>query len=197
MLLSFLALSMFSSLAAAQYTNEVTTPVTIGSDGTFTGSAQDIGVSYEILGTAGATGSVTAQVYNGNPQSTASIPEGISLTHFIVITFNMNSGDFLQATINISFTDQDVASLKAPYTIYKYDAGTNRYVAVSTFDTTTKTATVTVTSIDDPLFAIGGATAPAKTGGYSTETWALLAASTVIVIVLAIVGVWYLKRKQY
>ncbi len=69
-LLSALLVSSFGALVLAQsgYTNEQTTPVTIGSDGTFSGSATDVGIGYEIHGAIGATGSVTMAVYSANPQ---------------------------------------------------------------------------------------------------------------------------------
>src|SRR5665647_1815346 len=102
-LLSVLIVSSFGALVSAQseYTNEVTTPVTIGSDGTFSGSAADLGVGYSIQGRPGATGSVTVAVYNANPQSSASIPNGVTLSRFVVITFNMNAADFISASISI------------------------------------------------------------------------------------------------
>ena len=113
-ILSLLIVSSFGSLVSAQsgYTNEVTTPVTIGSDGTFSGMASDIGVGYSIQGVAGATGSVTAAVYNANPQPSASIPNGATLTRFVVVTFNMNAADFSSASIVITYTDADVAGIQ-------------------------------------------------------------------------------------
>lgn len=196
MLLSFLTFSMFGALATAQY-NSDTTQVTIGSDGTFTGSAQGIGVAYEVQGTPGATGSITAQIYNGNPQPMASIPEGVSLTRFVVVTFNMDASDFTQAKIYITYTDEDVASLQAPFTVYKYIASSNSYESLpAEIDTESKMVTITVNSIDDPLFAIGGLTVVDETNGFSTTAWAILAVSIVIVVLLVVVGVWYLKRNQ-
>ncbi len=200
-LLSLLMLSTCSALVAGQpqYENEVTIPITIDSNGRFTGSAEGIGVAYEIQGVAGATGSVTATIYPGNPQPDAPIPEGISLTRFVVIEFSMSSGDFSQATIYITYTDEDVANLQAPYSVYKYVRGAgvaDSYVEIpSTVDTASKMITVTVTSIDDPLFAIGGATVSNDDGGISGTAWVLLAASVVVIVLLAVVGVWYFKKK--
>ena len=153
-LLSILVVSTACSFVAAQssYTTQKTTPVTILSDGTFSVSEPEIGLSYQIQGNPGGTGSVTAQIYNGNPQPTASIPEGVSLTHFVVITFNMYSGDFNSAQIHITYTDEEVANLQAPFAVYKYVAGSDSYVLMpSTVDTAAKMVTVTVGSIDDPL----------------------------------------------
>jgi len=197
-LLSLLLISTFSAFASALYISEETTSVTIGSDRTFSGNAENIGVSYEILGTPGATGIITAQIYNGNPQSTASIPNGVSLSHFVVITINMNSADFSQAKIYITYTDADVATLQAPYAIYKYVASTDSFIEVpSTFDVEAKMATVTVTSIDDPLFAIGGASLPETIApGFPATAWALLAASIVVIVLLVVVSVWYFKKRS-
>jgi hypothetical protein len=194
-LLFLLSLSMCAAVVTAQYITEKTTPVTIGPDGKFSGGELDIGVAYEIEGTVGATGSITAQIYNGNPQSTASIPESVSLTRFVAITFNMNPADFIKANIYITYTDADVANLQAPFTVYKYNPDTDSYVeVVSTVDTAAKMVTFTLNSISDPLFAIGGAVAPQNTDGFSTTAWALLAASIAIIVALAVFGVWYFKK---
>ena len=169
-LLSVLLVSSFGALASAQsgYTNEVTTPVTIGSDGTFSGMRFRCRRGYSIQGVAGSTGSVTAAVYNANPQSSASIPNGVTLTRFVVITFDMNAADFTSATIYITYTDDDVSGIQTPYTIYKYVPSSDSYVELTpTVDTDNKMMTITVTSIDDPLFAIGGASIVGGSGGFS------------------------------
>ena len=196
-LLSVLLVSAFGALVLAQsgYTNEEITPVTIGSDGTFSGSAMDVGVGYEIQGTAGATGSVTAAIYSANPQSSASIPNGVTLGRFVVITFDMNAADFGSATIHITYTDADVSGMQTPYSVYKYVASTNSYVELpSTVDTANKMITVTVISIDDPLFAIGGASV--ATGGISVTAWAILAVSIIVIIFLVVFGIWYFKKQH-
>ena len=197
-LLSILVISTGSSFVAAQgsYTTQRTTPVTILPDGTFSASEPDIGLSYLIQGNPGATGSVTAQIYNGNPQPTASIPDGVSLTHFVVITFNMYSGDFNSAQIQITYTDEEVANLQAPFALYKYVASSDSYVVMpnTIVDTAAKTVTVTVGSIDDPLFAIGSNTSSGNIGGFSSTAWIALGASVAIIVLLAVVGVWYFKR---
>lgn len=89
--------------------------MTISPDGTFTATESDVGASYLIQGTPGATGTVTATVYDGNPQPTATVPGGTSLTHFVAITFNMNANDFTQATITINYADSDVQNIQMPY----------------------------------------------------------------------------------
>jgi hypothetical protein len=187
-IVTLLLLSLSVSLVAAQYTTQKTTAVTISSDGTFTASEPDVGVSYAITGTPGASGTVTADVYSGNPQATASIPNGTSLTHFIAITFNMNANDFSQATINITYTDSDVQNIQSPYAVYKYISNTNSYVALpSTVDTATKTITVTLLSIDDPLLAIGGATS--TSGGLQAVTWAIVIVSVIAIVLVAVLVV--------
>jgi hypothetical protein len=196
-LLTVLLVSSFGAMASAQsgYNNQVTTPVTIGSDGTFSGSAADVGVSYTIQGRVGATGSVTTAVYNANPQSGASIPNGVALTRFVVITFNMNAEDFVFATIRITYTDADVSGIQIPYTIYKYVPSSNSFVEMTpTVDTVNKIITLTVTSIDDPLFAIGGTSVSGGTG-VSSNNWAVLLVSIVVIVVLVVFGVWYFRKK--
>jgi hypothetical protein len=183
-ILTVLLLSLSVSLVAAQYTTQKTTDVTISSDGTFNATDSDVGVSYLILGTSGATGTVTATVYNGNPQPTATVPDGISLAHFVVITFNMNANEFTQATITMSYPDSDVQNIQSPYTIFKYVLSSDSYVELpSSFDSDAKTITITVTSLDDPLFAIGGAAT--ATAGIPASTWIILAVSIVAIVLLA------------
>ena len=183
-------------LIAAQYTTEQITNVTIGSDGTFAATQSDVGVSYQITGTPGATGTVTADLYGGNPQPTATVPSGVSLTGFIVLTFDMNSSDFTQATIAISYTASEVQNINSPYTIYKYDPSSNSYVALpSTVDTNAKTETITLNSINDPLLAIGGATKTNNTG-VSTTTWILVTISIVLIVVAAVAVVIILRPSR-
>jgi hypothetical protein len=181
-----LLLSYSVAVAAAQYTTEKTTDIAISSSGSFVAVEPDVGISYQIQGTPGATGSVTAGIYNSNPQPTATIPDGVSLSHFVVVTFDMNANDFGSATIVLSYSDSDVHAISAPYTVYKYDADTNSYSALpSTVDTNAKTITVTVISIDDPLFAIGGTTA-AEGPEFSATSWAILAVAIVVIVVLVV-----------
>jgi hypothetical protein len=180
-----LLLSYSVAVAAAQYTTEKTTDIAISSSGSFVAVEPDIGVSYQIQGTPGATGSVTAGIYTSNPQPTATIPDGVSLAHFVVVTFDMNANDFGSASIVLSYSDSDVHGISAPYTVYKYNADTNSYSALpSTVDTNAKTITVTVISIDDPLFAIGGI--KSEDVGFSTTSWIILAVAIVVIVVLAV-----------
>ena len=193
-LIFVLLLSYTVALAAAQYTTEKTTPITIGSDGTFVAGEPAVGISYEIQGTPGATGSVTASVYTSNPQPTATIPDGTSLAHFVVVTFDMNANEFTSAKIVIHYSDSDVAGISAPYTIYKYIADTNSYIALpSTVDTNAQTLTVTVRSITDPLFAIGGATVESE--GFSAASWAIIAAAIIVIVVLVVFGFTRLRTR--
>ncbi|MGA3059140.1 MAG: hypothetical protein ABSD92_02095 [Candidatus Bathyarchaeia archaeon] len=194
LVVAVLFVSLSLSLVAAQYTTSQTTNVTIGSGGTFTASASDIGVSYDIQGTPGATGSVTADVLSGNPQPTASVPSGVSLTHFVVITFDMNATDFSQAMVTVSYTASDVQNLQSPYAIYKYVSASNSYVELlSTVDTSAKTITVTLNSIDDPVLAIGGT--PGTSAGISGALWAAIIAIAIIIVAVAVFIVSRIRRQ--
>ncbi|MGD0646116.1 MAG: hypothetical protein ABSA75_14525 [Candidatus Bathyarchaeia archaeon] len=181
--------SLSSLFALAQYQTQQTTNITISSTGAVHVAQSDTvgGVSIDITGTPGATGSVSTATYTGNPQAGASWPSGVTLTHFIVITFNIAANDFQSATITITYSSADVAGIKTPYTLYKYDSATNSYNALNTVvDTSTKTITATVTSINDPLLAIGGATAPAPTTGIPAWTWVVLAVVALVIVLLAV-----------
>jgi len=195
--ITVLLLSLSVSLVAAQYTTEKTTDVTIAPDGTFTTIDSDSGVSCCIQGTPGATGTVTADAYDGNPQPTATIPSGISLGHFVAITFNMNTNDFSQATVTISYTASDVQNIQSPYVVFKYSPDTNSYVKLdSTADTTAKTITVTLSSVNDPLLAIGGTSNTNAGTGMSLSTWAIFVGSTIAVVVLVTLGFMYMRRSR-
>jgi hypothetical protein len=196
--LFLLSFSLSFALVRAQsspYTTEKTTNVTIGSNGTFNATESDVGASYQILGTPGATGTVTASVYNGDPQPTATVPNGTSLTSFIVVTIKMNANDFSSATITLSYTDSMVQNIKQPYKVYKYNADSNSYTALpSTVDTSAKTITVTLSSLSDPLLAIGGA--KTATSGNLLST-GIIVVAIVIVIVLVTVAIFYLMRSRH
>jgi hypothetical protein len=188
-----ISFSLLGVLVEAQYTTSQTTDVTLGSDGTFTATQPNVGVSYQIAGTPGAIGTVTADRYNGNPQPTATIPNGVTLTNFIAITFNMNPSDFSQATITVNYADSEVQNINSPYTIYKYVTSSNSYVALpSTVDANSKTITVTLTSVTDPLLAIGGAATTSHSGSSST-TWILIVVSIVLVVVAIVFVVKILR----
>ena len=193
--MSVLLISLSASLVAGQYQTEKTTNIAISSDGTFTVNEPDVGISYDIQGTPAATGSVTASIYNNNPQPSAACPNGICLSHFVIINFNMNPSEFNNAKIVFSYTSSDVQGISPPYTIYKYNPDTNSYVEVpAALDSTAKTLTVTVASLSDPLFAIGG-NAAAKSGGITASSWAILAIAIIVILVLAVFIVSRLRTR--
>ena len=196
-LAAILLTSISLATVSAQYATEATTNVAITSNGTFIASDTTTGVTYDITGAPGATGTVTTDLYNGNPQSSATIPNGISMTHFVVITFNMNAQDFTTASITITYSASDVQNLKMPYAIYKWDSTSNTYVALpSTIDTTAKTITVNINSINDPLLAIGGASVAASSGGagISTITVAVLIVSVIVILIVAVFTVRIFRK---
>ena len=127
LLLSF-SLQVVLVRQSSQYTTSKTTDVTIGSTGTFNASEPAAGISYQIVGTPDATGTVTSTVYTGNPQPTADVPSGISLTSFVIVTIYMNVNDFSSATITLNYTNAMVQNIKPPYSVYKYDTKDNSYV---------------------------------------------------------------------
>ncbi len=119
----------------------------------------------------------------------------------------MDAAHFTKAQITIPYTDSEVQGLQQPYSIFKYNPATDSYIELAAVaDANAKTFTVTVTSIDDPLFAIGGVSVtPSPTsptsptpdnGGFVFVAWAALSASVVIIVLLAVVGVWYFKKKS-
>ena len=171
--------------------------MTIGSDGMFnsTESGIDVGVSYVIQGVPGAVGSVTAAVYSGNPQAAASVPEGVSLSHFVVITFDMNAGEFSEAQIIISYNDVDANKLQEPYTIYKYLPGNDSFVELSTtVDVDAHTLSVTLSSVDDPLLAIGGLTVEASL--LSPSEWVIMSVVIIAIFLTAMVIVILWRRED-
>lgn len=193
-IIAVLVFSLSVGLVSAQYTTQKTTDLVLASDGTYSVYEADVGITYLVQGTPGATGSVTASVYNGNPQSSANVPSGVSLSHFVVVTFDMLASDFSQATLTFNYADSDVQNIQSPYTVYKYLPATDSYVALpSTVDSVAKTITVTLDSVDDPLFAIGGSTKLAPTSSIPVWTWAVTI-SAIIIIVLA--AVLLLKRRN-
>ena len=190
--ISIIALLLFSlsvsvSLAAAQPLYQtITVEVTIGSNGLFIASEPDFGVSFTIEGTPGAEGLVVIDLYNGNPQVTADVPSGVSLSHFIAIKFDMLADDFAQATVTISYSDNDLVGVDEPYSIYKYLASTDSFVALSTdVDTTAKTMTVVLTGVDDPILAVGGLTVESPPPDLTT-VWVIVAVAVIIIVVLAV-----------
>ena len=190
-IITVLLVSLLVSLAAAQLITEKTTNVTIAPNGTFTATDSDCGVSYSIVGAPGATGTVTACVYNCNPQLTAVIPRGTSLNHFVAITFNMGADGFQTATITVGYTASDVQNIRSPYEIFKYVPDTNSYVKLnSTVNTVAKTITVkSNNSLNESLLAIGGATASTLAGGIAASTWVILTISVSAIVLLSVVAV--------
>ncbi len=204
-----IVLLSFSSFAVlAQYETQQTTAFTVSSDSTahVDQSSSAGAISIDIVGSVGATGSVTTATYNSNPQVGASIPDNVVLTRFIVVTFDMSSSDFISATITISYSDADVAGMSLPYVLYKYNPDTDSFNALEgVLDSSAKTITVTLTSTTDPLFAIGSTVAstvtptaaptqePSSTSGV---TWAWIAVGIEIVLG-AILDLWvyfYVRR---
>jgi len=184
--LLMLSISASSVVANDAYTTQKTTQLNLDDHGVCTVIEEDLGIKYEIEGAAGATGSVTAAVYSGNPQPTASVPEGISLSKFTVLTFDMDAHDFTSATITFSYTDEDVLNIQPPYTIYKYLPASDSFVEIpATVDTEAKTLTITLSSTDDPLFAIGGA-AIVNNVDDSTTLWFVVAALTIVAVIVTV-----------
>jgi hypothetical protein len=192
-LLTLLIVPLVASLAYAQYQTTQTTDVTIPASGTFQAQVADAGVSYTVTGTVGATGTITTDTYNGNPQATATIPSDITLAHFIGVTINMNASQFVSATIVVTYTDADIAGLTAPFSIYKYDPTANSFTAITTtVDESAKTMTATLNSPTDPLLAIGGT----SSGTTTTTDYTLFIVIGVVVVVLIVlfVVVWRYRK---
>jgi hypothetical protein len=156
---------------------------------------EDAGIAYEIQGTPGATGSVTADFPNGNQHTSASIPPGVKLSYFVTITFNIDAADFVRAKIFITYTDDDVSGIQLPFAVYKYVSSGDFFVEFSsyTIDVVNKLVTITVDSVDDPLFAIGGVSV--DDDGIPLIAWIILVVSTIIILVLVVFGFWYFKKK--
>jgi hypothetical protein len=195
--ISVIALIVFIlsvGLVAGQYTTQKTTDLVLGSDGTCSVSEADLGITYVVQGTPGASGSVTAAIYNGNPQPLASIPSGVALSHFVVVTFSMDASDFSQATITLNYAEGDVQNIQTPYSVYKYVPESDSFVALpSIVDTVAKTITISLDSVDDPLFAIGGSTEVATTSPVPVWTWV---ATISVIIIIVLIAVLLLKRRN-
>jgi len=142
----------------------------------------------------GATGTVTAIIHSANPQPSASSPQGVELNKFIVVTFDMQQNDFDLAKLIFTYTDEDVENLQAPYVIYKYISQGNSYIEMPTVvDTQSKTLTVVLTSVDDPLLAVGGLALDQTT---DVNFWLIIAIIAVIIIgaIIAIIFVYRSRR---
>ncbi len=148
--------------------------------------------SIDISGTPGAAGSVSTGTYAGNPQPNAAIPGNVTLTHFFAVNLNMSASEFDKANVTIHYTDNDVASVSGPYSLYKYVAGSNVYMQLpTTVDSTAKTMTVSVTSVTDPLFAIGGITIP-RSDLLSYVVWTFV----VVIAVVLVIAVYIIRRRR-
>lgn len=194
-LLVLMIFSFSSILISAQYVTQKTTNIVISSSGKFSASESEVGVSYTIYGTPGSNGTVTASVYNGNPQPTAVVPNAVGLTYFLALSFNVNPNNFQNATITISYTSSDVQNINAPYSIYKYTLDGNQYVALpSTVDTNSKTITFTIFNTSDPLFAFGGGTN--SSSSIPSYTWAIIIVFAVAILLLAIYIVRLIRKPE-
>jgi hypothetical protein len=170
-------------VAAQEEYKTYTSDVVFDADGKCTVSQEELDLTYKFEGTTGAVGSVTASLRSGNPQATASVPEGIELSKFYVITFNIEEEDF--ASVQITFSYADSKNTQPPYEIYKYIAESDSYVKLlTTVDEQAKTLTTTITSTEDPLFAVGG-TWFGKVPDDATSTWVIVSVAIVGVIVVA------------
>ena len=192
--IAFLIVSLSIALVSAQYNAGVSVGVIIPSSGVFSADVAGMGASLEIKGTPSATGAVNVVRYSGNPQPTADVPSGIALTRFLVVTFNMDADDFEEAKITISYTDADVQGIESPYAVYKYIPETDSFIELpSVSDTAARTFMVTVTSIEDPLFAIGGASSAVP---IPTSLWIAIVVTVIIIVILVLVVIRRLRLKQ-
>jgi len=194
MLIMFSLSNVFVAAQTA-YDSIVTSEVSIPQSGVFTVDVSELDVSYEITGAPGATGTVTTAIYPDNPNPTATVPTGIGLTNYVVVTFNMDQSDFLKAVITISYTDADVEDLTIPYAVYKYIPESNSFIELTTVvDSVAKTMTITVTSIEDPLFAIGG-TATVPPPPPSATYWVFISLAIILAVILVSLAVIILRGK--
>lgn len=186
------AVIVFSAAAIADGYETIVTDITTDSSGSFA-TTDSLGITYKITGTPGSSGTVTATVASGNPQVTAAIPSGVSLVKFITVSFNYPSADFTHAVLTFSYSDSDVAGLKAPYDIYKYNPTTDSYTKLNgALDETAKTITVTLSSTDDPMFAIGGTTSETNpSNNYSL--WIVIAVAVIVIVLVAV----FVLSKRY
>jgi hypothetical protein len=196
--LAVVLLSVSLSVAFAQYQTEQTTNVIISANGVshVEQSSTVGGVSIDIAGTPGVTGSVSTATYSANPQPDATVPADTTLTHFVVVTFNFAASDFQGASITISYSDSDVTGMSPPFVLYKYIPESNSYVKLdAVVDTASKTITTTVSSTTDPLFAIGGTTV-AGNGGLTIPPLGIVSIAVILVVVVLLVVALVLRRRK-
>lgn len=121
------------------------------------------GLTITVNGVPGANGTVTTQLYLGNPQPTANIPANVTLTHFVDISFNLTQSDFNNATVVFHYTAAEVANFSLPYAIYKYLPSNNTYTPLATeINVASQTMSVTLTSLNDPLLCFGNYVLPSS-----------------------------------
>jgi hypothetical protein len=190
--IAFVLFSVSLTVAFAQYETEQTSDVTISSNGIghIDQSSTVGGVSIDIAGTPGSTGSVSTATYTSNPQPDADAPSDATLTHFVVVTFNFDASDFQGATITISYSDADVEGLSEPIVLYKYIPESNSFIQLNAVvDSDAKTITTTVSSTTDPLFAIGGTTVKNDDGAFPTWIIGVFAAVAAVVVIAVVLMV--------
>ncbi len=181
-IVTLLLVSLSIGLVSSQYSTEKTTQIQLDSHGFEQVTVEELDVTYVVDGVPGATGSIITSVYSGNPQTSASYSNEIGLSKFTVITFDMDPTEFTSATVTFNYSDSDVENLQPPYSIYKYLPESDSYVEMpTTADLDAKTLTITLTSVDDPLFAIGGTKIVESTDG--STMWILIIAIAIVVII--------------
>ena len=194
MFLSILLLSP-AALVLALYGHE---PIIyfLDSNGYFHFEEPALGIAVRVRGTPGANCTLLTEIYNGNPEPTAAIPDGISLTHFAVVIINMNANQFSNVSITINYTTTDFQDIQPPYAVYEYVPGTDSFVKLpSAVDVAAKTITFTETSIVSGLFAIGGVPAAPRTEGEGAITLLLILIGAIIaIVVVAVLIVMRFKR---
>ena len=194
LLLAILLVSLSFATVAAQYQFQKTTNFTIGSDGTATLTISEVGITYDIQGTPGATGSVTTIVWVGNEHPTATIPANMTLTYFLGVTIDMNANNFEQGVVTVTYTDANVAGLK-DIRVFNYVSNTNSYVEVpSSVYTNTKTITVAFDSLSNPYLAVGGLGTGATVN--PEIPWITILVVIIIVVIVVVVVFMFLRRRS-
>ena len=88
---------------------------------------QEFGIKAIIRGTPGTNCTIQTYIYSGNPQPTASIPDGTSLTQFGAVAITMNTSQFTNVSITLNSTKTDLQNIQPPYAVYEYVQSTNSY----------------------------------------------------------------------
>jgi hypothetical protein len=140
---------------------------------------EDFGISVDIRGTPGANCTIFTDTFPGNPQPTAAIPEGISLTSSWIVSIKMKETQFSSASITINYTRWNLQEIQLPYAVYAYVPSNNSFIKIpSTIDAAAKTITFSQTG---SLFAIGGATITEE----SSTTLCLILVGAIFAVVVA------------